>query len=74
MANKGTCKAESCDREVVGKGYCARHYKLWRQGKMPKARFKTCHAENCRKPQVGNGRCGEHQKKKAAPPEAAASA
>jgi hypothetical protein len=73
MANKGTCKADSCDREVVGKGYCQRHYKLWRQGKMPKARYKTCSAENCHKKQVQKGRCAEHQKKKPAAPAAEAS-
>ena len=73
MANKGNCKADSCDREVVGKGYCQRHYKLWRQGKMPKARYKTCSAENCHKKQVQKGRCAEHQKNKPAAPAAEAS-
>lgn len=71
MANKGTCKAEACQKEVVGKGYCARHYKLWREGKLPKARYKTCRTEGCRKKQTDKGHCADHQKKKAA--EAAAS-
>lgn len=65
MANKGTCKAESCQKDVIGKGYCVRHYKLWREGKMPKGRYKTCRSEGCRKKQTGKGRCADHQKKKA---------
>jgi hypothetical protein len=76
MGNKGTCKAANCDKEVKGKGYCARHYAQWRKGKLSKARYKSCHAENCRKPISRRGLCTEHfaaefGKKKAA---AAASA
>ena len=64
MANKGSCKAEGCAKDVVGKGYCAKHYKLWRQGDLPKARYKTCTTEGCRKKQTSAGHCEEHQKKK----------
>lgn len=60
MANKGTCKAEGCEREVQGKGYCDRHYRQWRRGKMPKPRYKSCHAEGCLKPQDRRGLCAEH--------------
>jgi hypothetical protein len=66
MANKGTCKAEGCEKDVAGKGYCARHYQAWRRGDMPKARYKTCRTEGCRKKQTAKGHCEEHQKKKAA--------
>jgi len=72
MANKGTCKAEGCEKDVVGKGYCTRHYNAWRRGDMPKARYKTCRTQGCRKKQTAAGHCEEHQKKKAAA-EAAAS-
>ena len=65
MANKGTCKAEGCQKDVVGKGYCTRHYKLWREGALPKARYKTCRTEGCRKKQTDKGHCADHQKKKA---------
>ena len=68
MANKGTCKADSCEKEVVGKGYCKRHYRLWKRGEMPKARYNTCVAEGCHKRVVASMRCEEHQKIK--PPEA----
>ncbi len=49
MANKGTCKATDCNREVIAKGYCRKHYRLWKAGEMPKARYKTCTFEKCRK-------------------------
>jgi hypothetical protein len=66
MANKGTCKADGCEKDVVGKGYCARHYGKWRRGEMPKPRYKTCRTAGCRKKQTAAGHCEEHQKKKAA--------
>lgn len=62
MANKGNCKAESCEKEVAGKGYCKRHYRLWKRGEMPKARYNTCVAESCHKKVVASMRCEEHQK------------
>lgn len=57
---KGTCKADGCNGPVQGKGYCARHYRLWRKGRMPKPRYKTCHAEGCRKPLLRRGLCADH--------------
>ena len=77
MANKGTCKAAGCERDVQGKGYCTRHYAQWRKGKLPKPRYKSCNAEGCRKPQARRGLCQEHfakefQKAPAQPAETAA--
>ena len=74
---KGTCKSDGCAKEVRAKGYCDRHYRLWRKGKMPKARYSTCNAEACRKPRSRRGLCEEHYakeygKKPAAPAAAAA--
>ena len=61
--SKGTCKLESCAGPVVGKGYCARHYKKWRQGALPKGRYKICTAEGCKKPRAAIGsKCEEHRK------------
>jgi hypothetical protein len=72
---KGQCKFEGCARESVGKGYCARHYKQWRQGKLPKGRYKICTAEGCRKPRAPMGsKCGEHAKTKSTGGEAAPAA
>jgi hypothetical protein len=78
MANKGTCKASDCDKGVRAKGYCDRHYRRWKAGKMPKPRYKTCHSEGCRKPITRRGLCQEHfaatSKKKAEPAAAEAPA
>lgn len=57
---KGTCKFEGCARTVTGKGYCARHYKQWRRGDLPKARYKICSHEGCRKPRQIRAKCAEH--------------
>jgi hypothetical protein len=70
MGNKGTCKAEKCDKEVKAKGYCERHYAKWRKGKLAKPRYKSCHADNCNKPISRRGLCPDHyaaqsEKKKA---------
>jgi hypothetical protein len=60
MANKGTCKAKDCDRQVIAKGYCRKHYRLWRHGAMPKARYKICTFEKCRKKRAHGSLCEEH--------------
>jgi hypothetical protein len=70
MANKGTCKTAGCGKEVQAKGYCSRHYSLWRKGKLPKPRYKTCNAEGCRKPRSRRGLCPEHFTKEYAKSEA----
>jgi hypothetical protein len=69
---KGTCKMEECERAAAGKGYCDRHYRQWRRGELPKARYKTCTHEGCRKPRSVGSKCEEHGGKSAAT-EAAAS-
>jgi hypothetical protein len=72
--SKGTCKFEGCSRAAVGKSYCARHYKQWRRGDLPKGRYKICTAEGCRKPRAAGSKCEEHAKSKAtAEPAAVAS-
>lgn len=60
MANNGTCKAQDCNREVVAKGYCRKHYRLWKLGEMPRPRYKTCTFEKCRKKRVRGSLCEEH--------------
>jgi hypothetical protein len=72
MAKEGTCKASDCDRQVVGKGYCRKHYRLWKAGAMPKPRYKTCTAEKCRKPRAHGSLCEEHFNAKRAAPAAPA--
>ncbi len=60
MAERGTCKSADCEKPVVGKGYCAPHYRKWKQGELPKARYKTCVEENCLGRQVARARCAKH--------------
>ena len=74
MASKVTCKAKDCEREVVAKGYCRKHYRLWKAGEMPKARYKTCTFENCRKKRFRLSLCEEHYKTKTGKSAAAAPA
>jgi hypothetical protein len=80
MANKDTCKASDCNYEVVARGYCRKHFRLWKKGEMPKARYKICTAEKCHKPRFRGSLCEQHyaaslgKKKKEAAPAAAAAA
>jgi hypothetical protein len=60
---KGPCKLEGCEKDAVGKGYCAAHYKQWRRGGLPKGRYKTCTHEACRKPRAIGSKCEEHGRK-----------
>lgn len=60
MANKGTCKVEDCNREVIAKHYCRKHYRLWRAGEMPKPRYKICTFEKCHKRRHRGSLCEEH--------------
>jgi hypothetical protein len=60
MASKGTCKASGCEKEVHARGYCPRHYRAWRKGKLPKPRYKSCNAEGCHKPRARRGLCPDH--------------
>jgi hypothetical protein len=74
MPETETCRAEKCDREVHAKGYCERHYRKWRRGKMGKPRYRTCVEEGCRKARARRSLCLEHFNKRhtKAVPEAAA--
>jgi len=79
MANKGNCKAKDCTREAFAKHLCRKHYRLWKRGEMPKARYKICTFEKCRKARFKTSSlCEEHwnaaRKTKAAEPAAAPAA
>jgi len=62
MADEVTCKAADCSREVIAKGYCRKHYRLWKAGEMPKPRYRTCTFEKCRKHRFRGSLCEEHFK------------
>src|SRR3982750_1397491 len=68
------CSIEGCKRAYQAKGYCFFHYDKWKNGELPKARYKTCSKEGCHKKVVAHGLCAEHQKNKTGEPAAAAPA
>ncbi len=74
MADKGSCKAENCAKPVVGRGYCSGHFRKWKQGALPKARYKTCVEAGCHGRQVAKARCATHAKIAPAPGSEAAPA
>ena len=57
------CSIEGCKRAYQAKGYCFFHYDKWKNGELPRARYKTCSKEGCHKKVVAHGLCAEHQKK-----------
>jgi hypothetical protein len=70
MADAITCKAADCDKAVKAKGYCEKHFALWRKGKMGKPRHPSCNEAGCGKAPSRRGLCPEHFTKhysKAAP-------
>ena len=57
------CREEGCKVPYKAKGYCVKHYRLWRQHKLgKKQRYKICGKEGCRKPMLRWGLCEEHFK------------
>jgi len=72
MASKGTCKADSCDKDVRAKGYCDRHYRKWRKGVMGKPRHTSCNQKDCGKAPHRRGLCEAHYEKEFAKKPAAA--
>jgi len=60
MGSKGTCKAASCEKDVRAKGYCDRHYRAWRKGKLGKPRRRSCNEKGCGKAAARRGLCADH--------------
>lgn len=58
-----TCKATSCDKSIRAKGYCDRHYRAWRKGKMGKPRHPSCNEAGCGKAPLRRGLCPAHYEK-----------
>jgi len=55
-----TCKAASCDKSIRAKGYCDRHYRAWRKGKLGKPRHPSCNEAGCGKAPLRRGLCADH--------------
>ena len=68
------CSVEGCKRAYQAKGYCFFHYDKWKNGELPKGRYKTCSKEGCHKKVLAHGLCAEHQPKKGAEAAAAPAA
>jgi hypothetical protein len=60
---ESTCKAADCDKTVRAKGYCDRHYRSWRKGKMGKPRHPSCNEAGCGKAPLRRGLCADHYAK-----------
>jgi hypothetical protein len=61
MTTATSCKHEGCNSAPDGgKGYCTKHYRAWKRGALPKARYDTCRVEGCHKRVEARGRCVEH--------------
>ena len=60
MGNKGSCKAQNCEKDVRAKGYCEAHYRQWRKGKLGKPRHTTCQTDGCHKARFRRSLCEEH--------------
>lgn len=60
--NTKPCRIESCKRAYRAKGYCRTHYRMWRNGKYGRARYKLCKDGVCTRPmgQARHGFCEEH--------------
>jgi hypothetical protein len=59
---KKACTVANCKRGYRAKGYCFFHYKKWRAGELPHARYKTCANPECKKKVSEHGLCEEHFK------------
>jgi hypothetical protein len=73
QAKERKCQVSSCGEKYRAKGYCDRHYKMWRKGTFGDRRFNTCSKEACHGATVGEGLCQTHLDEKR-PSKAAAAA
>jgi hypothetical protein len=65
MTSPQICGIEDCDREVVARGWCRRHYARWqRTGRMDARPWTTqaqCSVDGCEKPSWSGGLCEMHR-------------
>lgn len=59
-AKKRECQVKGCKNEYRAKGYCDRHYRLWKSGAFGDSRYRACSKENCNKPVSKAGLCETH--------------
>ena len=63
---KKDCQVKGCKSDYRAKGYCAAHYKMWKDGEFGKARYESCTKEACNKAASREGLCVTHWKEKRA--------
>ena len=71
QARKRACQVKGCKSEYRAKGYCDRHYRLWKKGDFGDMRYEECSKENCHKPMKQAGLCETHWTEKYKPAAAA---
>lgn len=71
-AKKRVCQVKDCKAEYRAKGYCDRHYQMWRKGSFGDIRYQICSKEGCRKEMTKEGLCETHWAEKRKPAGAAA--
>lgn len=49
------CSVEGCEEKVIARGWCSRHYRIW---KLSMAR--ACERPDCQRPSSSNGLCEAH--------------
>lgn len=63
--DSGVCAIEGCDRDVVARGWCRRHYARWyTKGDLdarPWQRQETCTVEDCDRAAESGGYCSMHR-------------
>lgn len=57
---KDGCQVKGCKNEYRAKGYCATHYRMWKEGAFGKARYEKCSKEGCTKAMSKEGLCETH--------------
>ncbi len=68
------CSVDGCKRPYRAKSYCYFHFKKWRQGELPHARYRICSKAECRKKVLKSGLCEQHWAEKYKKGEAAEAA
>lgn len=66
-----TCSVDGCDRPVLARGWCGKHYQRWKANGDPLVRRPSGHApsavcdiEGCLAPSNARGLCGKHYQRK----------
>lgn len=67
--NPSYCAIEGCDKEVLARGWCSKHYSRWKRSgdplvarpKLPNGAYTSCTVDGCGKPHFTGGLCEMHR-------------